>query len=259
MIRNLFIFSFFLFLSIASCRKKEDPAVVNPPTNNGDSTMGKLTITIQNVAGSQPLILDNAWYVTESGDSLQVNEYKYYISNIILSTDTSEFREWESYYLIDERNSVSKVLTIDSIPKGMYHKVTFLIGVDVRRNTMGAQTGALDVAHGMFWDWNSGYIMAKLEGTSPQISAGTGSLSYHIAGFRGANSVIKTVTLDFPQTININSEVTKNIHIKADLLEWFKDPEIIHLAWMPIVGSEGPEAVKISNNYADMFKIDHID
>jgi hypothetical protein len=45
--------------------------------------------------------------------------------------------------------------------------IRFLLGVDSARNVSGIQTGALDPARGMFWTWNSGYVMAKIEGSSP--------------------------------------------------------------------------------------------
>jgi len=253
--RNLVLFCLSALIFFGSCRKKEDPAVVNPP---GSNTLGKLDFTFQNMAGADALQLDGPWYRTEAGDSLQVYQFKYYATNFVLHSDSGDFTEWESYYLIDQSIPSSRSFTIDSIPPGRYNKLTFLIGVDEKRNTSGAQTGVLDPGYNMFWDWKSGYIMAKLEGTSPQGPFGN-TISFHIAGFKAGESVVRKVTLDFPTPIDINQNSTKNLHIKADMLEWFKNPRLIKFSETSVIGVEGADAVRMADNYADMFKIDHID
>ena len=111
--QRLLFFTIVLILTILACRKKEDPIVVPPPVDNG--TMGKVSFTFQNVAGTQPLVLDTEWYTTENGDALQINQYKYYVTNFVLHTDTSEFKEWESYYLIDESKASSKNFALERI------------------------------------------------------------------------------------------------------------------------------------------------
>jgi len=143
-------------LSFFSCRKKDDPAIKptpNPPVDTTSQNRNlQLRIDIQNSAGNQPLTLENGWYLTENGDSIQINEYKYYLSNFILIGDSVRFSERESYYVVDQSDAASQRFIMDSIPAGIYKKISFLIGVDPERNTSGAQTGALDPIHGMFWD-----------------------------------------------------------------------------------------------------------
>ncbi|HRO42342.1 MAG TPA: hypothetical protein PL009_05875 [Flavipsychrobacter sp.] len=241
---------------MGSCRKKEDPKVIVDP--NGKDTLGKVSFTFENMAGSMPL--DTAkWYLTENGDSLKVNEYKYYVTNFVLHSGSNEFKEWESYYLVDHNKPASKTFIIDSIPHGTYDKISFLIGVDEKRNTSGAQTGALDIENNMFWDWNSGYMMAKLDGVSPQALVSSQMVSYHIVGFKMGESTIRKVTLNFPAPLEIKGTVIKNIHLKSDLLEWFKNPNVVKIAETAIIGNAGEAAMSMADNYADMFTIDHID
>ncbi|MBS1588631.1 MAG: hypothetical protein JST52_03355 [Bacteroidetes bacterium] len=246
------LLAFLLIVSVCfgACRKKEDE---NPAPLGA---YGKLKISIQNMAGTEKLKLDSAWYKTEHGDSLKAWEFKYYFTNIELLKDSTEFREKESYYLVNERQDASKSWIIDSIPTGTYTKIRFLIGVDEARNTSGAQTGALDPGNGMFWDWNSGYIMAMFEGISPSAPS---PISYHITGFSDLNSVLRTVTLTFPTPITIKAGSTPNLHLKADLLEWFKTPYTIDVATLPVITTAGASAMRMANNYADMFSIDRID
>lgn len=255
MFRKILLLSFFGAIVFASCRKKDDPlAAINP----ADTAMGKLQISFQNFAGAQLLVLDNEWYQNENGDSIKVSEYKYYISNIELISDSSTFYEPESYHLINERDDASKYFTIGDIPEGNYTSIRFLIGVDARRNRNGAQTGALDPLNGMFWDWNSGYIMSKMEGTSPS-SPQQNHFAYHIVGFAGQYSVLRTVTLSFPKMLLIKKADKPNVHINSDLLEWFKTPNIIKINELPAMSETGEMASKIADNYADMFTIDRID
>lgn len=234
-----------------SCKKKADPVI-----NKVDSTVSDVKMTIQNMAGTQKLAL-NTWYVTDNGDSLQVNKYAYFISNIKLTTVNGiEYKEQESYHLVDQDNTESGSFTIKGLPVGTYKSISFMIGVDSARNVSGAQTGALDASSGMFWDWNTGYIMAKLEGVSPKSTLGGNQVLYHIAGFSGLNSVLRTVTL--PVNLTIQYGKLPKVHINANILEWFKTPNSILIKDTPLPATTSDMA-KIADNYADMFSIDYID
>ena len=110
------------------------------------------------------------------------------MSNISLSNDdgstTYEFPN--SYYLVDATNAASLNIDLEDVPNGDYTKVNFMIGVDSTRNVSGAQEGALDVANGMFWSWNMGYIFMKMEGTVQDSI----DFRYHIGGFNwNANNI----------------------------------------------------------------------
>lgn len=255
MIKNgLLVFGIAMLLF--SCRKKEDPITgTTPPQGNS-----QVQITFQNMAGDVPLALNTAWYKNEMGDSVSISVFKYYISNInLFAADGSMYSEPESYHLIDEATDLSKVFTIADVPQGSYTKMSFTIGVDARHNTSGAQTGALDPIYGMFWDWNTGYIMAKMEGNSPKSSFPDGKFYFHIGGFKGQYSVLRQVELNLPAAAEISKTKNPNIHINADALEWFKTPNLIDLSITNAELSPGPVVAEIASNYADMFKIDHID
>ena len=231
------------------CRKKDDPV---------NTQSGLLRVSFSHFAGNQPLSLNEAWHLNENGDSIKIHTYKYYVSNVKFITDSGMvYNEPESYHLIDEEVVSSKSFVVDGVPAGNYTKISFLIGVDEERNTSGAQTGALDPGLGMFWDWNSGYIMARMEGFSPSSQF---DFAYHLGGFNGKNSVLRSVTLDFPVSSQVNGSTgMRNIHIKGDVLEWFKTPNLIKINEVNIVVGIGKDAADLADNYADMFTIDHID
>jgi hypothetical protein len=240
----------FSILSFVSCKddKKGTPSPTIPTT-------GSVTMKFDNYVGDSPMELNKStYYKTSQGYDFKVTRYEYYISNIVLKGENSiVYVEPESYHLINQEDPGSLSFVIDKVPMGDYTSVQIMIGVDSARNVSGAQSGALDPALGMSWNWNSGYIMAKFEGTSPQVQGS--SLSYHIAGFSGANSVIKTVELPFGKKMTVTEAAANKITIKSDLMEWFKSPVVIDFTLLRSIGSTGIDAAAIATNYADMFTI----
>ena len=240
-------FLLLLVMQLVACTKKPDSIVDTNPT-------GKINIVIENYAGSQILKLNDEWYKNDNGDSLQISVFNYFISNIKLTRDDGfVYTEPESYHLVRENSSSTKSFTIENIPPGNYKTISFMIGVDSTRNVSGAQTGDLDPNSGMFWDWNTGYIMAKLEGKSPASSGGM--VLYHLGGYSGNSNAIRYVSLS--KDIPLSDKQSKNIHLKADALEWFKTPTTIKIKDIDVVSANSTKI--IADNYADMFSIDHID
>jgi hypothetical protein len=243
---------------VASCRKKDVPPVDNTPGDNTKET-GQVTLSFKNMVGSVPLILHSEQYQNANGDSFSVSSYVYYISNISLISATDTFAEPESYYLINESIPTSRTFTITDIPKGTYTKLRFLIGVDEERNTSGTQSGALDPMHGMFWTWNTGYIMAKLEGHSPRSNTVDNTLIFHIGGFSGPHSALRWVTLTLPTPLVVTAEGKPAIYLNCDVLEWFKEPNVIDFSELSLIMNTSEQSAAIADNYADMFTIDFVE
>lgn len=224
----------------------------------GMTHSGDVKINIQNLVNGEPLVLNAKKYVNENGDSFTVRIYKYYISNIVLVTqDGKEYAEMNSYHLINEAKPGTKEVIIKDVPAGMYSAIKFMIGVDSLHNVSGAQSGDLDPIKAMFWDWNTGYIMAKLEGNTPGENGK--ELTFHIGGFAGAKSVLKNVTIPLPGKLQVTNGNVPAIHLNADIAQWFKSPVTIDFAKTNTITIEGPEATALADNYADMFTLDHIE
>lgn len=252
------LFAASLMTGIASCKQKDDPTP--------DVTQNSVKFEFNNIVGNIALQLTDPnarasgkWYVNAIGDSFQVAMYKYYVSNIVLTkADGSKFTEPESYHLIDQQKEGSGKFVIPNVPTGEYVSVTFMIGVDSARNTQGSQLGALAQSNAMFWDWNTGYIMAKLEGFARKSTLIDESFVFHSGGFSGEFGVLKTVTLNFPNKAIVSGQNIPNVHVFSDVLEWFKTPNTIGFADYNSV-MQGKKALDLANNYADMFYVDHID
>ncbi len=246
-------------LLMSSC-KKDKVTTPEPVPSNPVAASGNLELEFEGMVGDSALELTTKTYMNQAGNSFNITMLKFYISNIkITKTDNSVWTENNSYHLIDYSNPSSSIITIANVPYGDYKAIEFMIGVDSARNTSGAQTGALDVSNGMFWSWNSGYIMAKFEGTSPQSTAVAGKLTFHVGGYSGANKSMRMVSPLFNgDTAKVSSTVTPSIHIKSNVLEWFKTPNAINFSTLNTVHMPGSNALLIANNYADMFSVEHI-
>ena len=134
-----------------------------------------------------------------------------------------------------------------------------MIGIDSARNNSGAQTGALDPANDMFWTWNSGYIMAKFEGASPQSAAAGNIVKFHIGGYGGANKTMRITNPSFNNdTAKVTTNITPEIHLSCNLLEWFSAPYVIDFSVINTAMSPGTTSNHIATNYADMFIVEHI-
>lgn len=242
--------------TFSSCRKKP---VENPPV---DPVAGSMRMELTNQMEGVTLDLSNTWYKNAAGDSFKVDVLKYYISNISFTTaDGKTYTEPESYHLINQADPASRRMTFSNVPADTYTSVKFMIGVDSLRNVSGAQTGALDPSNGMFWTWNSGYIMAKMEGTSPQSGDPAKAVTIHVGGFSGANQVLRWVTLPLNgggAKVDGN-KAAPNVHVTANLAEWFRTPNPIDFATVYHVMMGGKNARMVADNYADMFAVDHID
>lgn len=259
MSRILFFSCMILSVAILSCRKKPLPTPTNPTTNNPTPTKGTIGIKINNVVGSKPLGLGGlVSYTLANGEVFTISSYEYYLSNFVfIDEQGNRFSEEESYHLINAKTDESLSFVIKNVPFGKYKSIEFLIGVDSVRNFSGAQVGALDPKYGMFWSWNSGYIMARLEGNSPQSSAPNNNIAYHIGGFKSPYNVVQKVKLTFTQNATVTSTVTPKINLQSDAATWFQNLGFkpFSFSTMPTVTTEGENAVLISQNYSTMFSI----
>ena len=147
-----------------------------------------------------------------------------------------------------------------TVEENSFSSIQFLIGVDSLRNVSGAQSGALDPLNDMFWTWNSGYVMAKMEGVSPQSNQVGSKIAYHIGGFTGVNSVLKTVQLDFPigKKLLVEQGKVNEINLEADLNLWWQHTNNIKITELPVCTTPGVMAKKIAENYSAMFSIKEI-
>ncbi len=216
---------------------------------------GSLIIKIHPVFNGKALKLTTEPYVNAHQDSLFIDVFKCYLSALKLSPGNGvEFKETKSYHLINADDSISLVFVIKNIPEGNFKTLSFNIGVDSISSVSGALDGDLDPSKGMYWAWNTGYIDAKLMGRSKQCKTRQNSFEYHIGGYSGPNKTLQKVRLDL-NIINIEPNKTTHLELKAELAEWFNNPYLLDLSVTNAVLIPGKEALRMAENYADMFQV----
>lgn len=250
----LFVSAVVLF---SSCSKDKDNDPVPDP---GNPVAPKLTIEFDHLAGNKKFYFDST-YTTANGDQITPTLFKYYISNIrLVGVNNAEYAVPESYFLVNHDIDDSKMINLSNLPEGKFKSIRFILGVDSARNMSGAQTGALDPVNGMFWTWNTGYIFLKLEGTSPSVPSATNEFSFHVGGFKVPNVNFKEIELDFDgDELTLVKNGNPELHIVADVLEIFTNPNNVNLSsFGPLVHMPNSNATILSQNYANMFRYDHI-
>ncbi len=217
-------------------------------------TVGTVKLTFKNVVNGLPMVLRDKSYTNTFGENYSISKFKYYVGNITLDSANLSNVDPGKYYLIDQNDTASLSITFDAA-EGVYNTINFLLGVDSLHSVSGAQTDALDPVNDMFWTWNNGYVMAKMEGKSTS-SAFNNVFEFHIGGFSGKYNVLKKITLQLtPANIIVRQGRTAEIYLEADADAWWQNPNDIHIAATPNITSPGEAAKKISDNYSKMFSV----
>lgn len=235
------VFLSLMVLMTASC-KKED-------SQDPNSEPGDLKIQFEYVFGSNqiPWALGETLRHPKTGDTLTFSEFAFYVSNVRLQkADGSYWSEEESYHLICASCTLASQFELKDVPAGDYVGIEFLLGVDSARNVSGAQTGDLSPTRGMFWDWNTGYIMLKAEGTSPQSS--DGAFTFHLGGFSGPNSVLTPRSFPF-----FGKSVELDDDHEPKLVFWVNPARMWHsspsVSQVSKIMQPGPEAMDMATDF----------
>ena len=247
-----------LFLAAASlftACNKDNPAEPGAPA--ADTTTGNINIVMTHLFDGNPLQLLTQNYINAHGDTLNFEIFKYYLSNFKVKNTAGNWVVLpETYFLIDESNSDTKEFALTGIPTGNYTEVSFIIGIDSMRNCSGAQTGVLDPINGMFWDWNSGYLFVKLDGTSPQ--SPFGDFVYHLGGYKKPTNCIRWKSISFNGTnASVSAISTPQLFLNVNVAEFFKNPVTIDVSQIHHV-TGGNDLMTLTDNYTDMWYFDHI-
>ena len=235
----------FLALSLNSCKKDKDKEQGNSPQAVGNCSV-KLAHNWEGAAN--PFFMHTEYINHLNNDSLTFTTLKYYISNIKLKkSDGSWYVQPDSYYLVDPTDNAIISINLSGIPVGDYTDLEYTFGVDSLKNVSGAQAGALSPSHGMFWNWNTGYIMSKAEGTSPNSTYG--SFAFHLGGFSGINSVVltRTINLSGLNTMTVSSGSSTEIGISVDVSKMVSSG--LSLAETSSIQSTGPKAKSMATAF----------
>lgn len=244
--KSIFPLLICLIVLLSGCSKESSQ-------EGGVPLQATLLLKFDHQVDGQPLVL-NTTYQNGFGEQFSVNRFKYYISNIALVSGSIKTSFPDSYFLVDENDTASQTLRIPIAP-GNYDQLLFLMGVDSARNVSGAQTGALDPLNDMFWSWNTGYIMMKLEGSSPISTQPNNRIQYHIGGFSGAYSALRRVETGFFSPVTVKAGQTLTVTFTADLQKWFNGVHDLPIAAQTVAMTPGPLSASYADNGVSMFSV----
>lgn len=243
-----------LCLFLASCTNDN----VSPITKKG----GSVILNIDNVIGNQNLEYDKTYSIA-SGEKYTIKKLKYYISNIqFMKSDGSvtTLQQDSSYFLVDESNSASMILSLPQVEIGKYLAIRLMIGVDSAKSMapLEKRRGVLDMSglgQDMYWTWNQGYIFFKMEGIYTDFSGKNDDYTYHIGGFGNNGSSlnnIKVITIPLGSTeCEVSEDKKLTINLIADISKVFNGKKEITIVDHPII-TFSPFSIDIADNYSEM-------
>ncbi len=222
-----------------------------------ESNTLSVRIEFQSTVKGQPLVFSQT-YTNSFGEDYKISAFRYYTGHVELLPDihSGKLRRDHIYRLYDAAIPSSWVIEF-SVLSGKYNAISFQLGIDSIDNISGARGGELDPAKGMFWTWNTGYVMAKLEGESAFSNVPTGMFSYHVGGYKGRYNTIRRVGLKFSpdQQLQIARAHAVTLVIEADIDKWFDSAHKLSIAGKSFLHSPGEWAAVYADNFSAMFKI----
>ena len=220
-------------------------------------TGNMLKLTFNNVVAGKPLALRQD-YTNSFGETYSVIKFRYYITQIQMIDSSNMSVQFfpDDYFLIDAGDSSTRTLNIPLSLKRLSY-LSFLVGVDSVANVSGTQQGALDPANGMFWAWNSGYVMAKLQGISPAAKSPAHAFTFDVGGFKPGENAARKIEF----VLNPTTKKSKAIHsivFNVDVDKWFNGAHPIKIAEHPGCHEPGVLAMQLADNYQTMFNIESV-
>ncbi|MFC2186066.1 MbnP family protein [Fulvivirgaceae bacterium LMO-SS25] len=211
-----------------------------------------ITLRFEHMVGSEALNFTSQ-FSTSAGKTFTVEDFRYYISNLSFENSASgtKYDIPNSYHLIRENGTGVFELVLQNVPLDDYDKFNFSWGIDAEKNTSLDQTGDLDPANEMAWNWNTGYKFLLLEG---RLTPSNQGLVYHI----GSNHNYKNLNFAIPQDTQIDSRTKSTMIFNVDILKAFEGNSIIDIAINnSVMGGEIADNIA-SNVGQGLFKLHEI-
>lgn len=183
--------------------------------------------------------------VLPDSNNFVIKTFRCYISEICFKyANGDEFKEQNSFHLLDLEKPESFQITISGAPKKELASISFNIGTDSLTNVTGIMDGDLDPIKGMYWTWNSGYINFKIEGDFIMESQ-TNNFEYHVGGYLAPFQTVRKV--------EYNTIHPEAIVITIDLSDFMNK---IDVSEMPVVMSPGNNAVVLADKFVSVFHVE---
>ncbi|WP_170787193.1 MbnP family protein [Ruegeria lacuscaerulensis] len=206
-----------------------------------------VTVTLRATMNGAPLTFDQFMYDNPAGPgAFRVRDFRFYLSNLVLTSGDEEFVEPDSYYLARFDNADrSYVITLSDVPLRRIEGLRFLIGVDPDANGSILARGDLDPNSQMAWNWEVGYKFVLFEGAL-DVDGAISPLVYHVGFSENAREVSVLVPADMTRAGETQ------INLDVDLAKLFDNAALIDMQALPTVKFDRTDARMLADNYADM-------
>ena len=213
---------------------------------------GSLEINLSHFYKQKALVLNTDVYVNAANDTFNIEELRYYFTNLSLQKNDGTWINLKNYQLIDFKSPQTTSFIINKVPAGHYKSLSFYLGVDSLNNTSGLQEGALDPSWGMFWTWNSGYIFYRIMGRNPNTGR---TFSFDLGG----NENLPMISADL-NSFKIKKQQVK-MSLKMDINEMFQNPMVYSFVTdgYAIHTNTASGAHKLAANMSDMVSVSNIE
>jgi hypothetical protein len=266
--KNLIRFILFIsfLLSLAGCKKHDDDDTVPPETGN-------ITFKFLHYVNGLPLVKDSMMYINAAGNNYEINELKYFISDITLyksdgTTKLIDDSKDIDYIDIDMPSTLTWSVT-DSIPAGTYDSINFVFGITEAKNQSHIFVNPPE--SNMEWPdvIGGGYHYMMMNGkwidTLSQIEdfnfhMGIGQL-YKPGSMGNVDSIYAFVQNYFTVSLTNSSftiykDETKEIEIIMNIDSWFKTPQVYDFNyWGGSIMQNQPAMQMVKENGFDVFTI----
>ncbi len=245
-----FIVPLFVCITLLSCKNDDD----------SDNGAGTLNLEFTNIIASESVVIsDKINYTNKSNETYTISDLKYIISNIVLiKTDGSEFvyPKDESYFLINEKDSNSKKLTLQNIEGAEYSKIKFGFGVDQSKYPLeGANFVPTAEENDMIWSWAAGFKFLVFEGTYTPEGGETDNYLIHVGSHGEKLDNYKEISIDLSQNLSIKNQATSSVTIKADIAKILDGKNTHSLQAKNSIQIDPDNAPKIAENFAGSFSV----
>lgn len=245
---NLSVLALGVIVFVASCGKDD-------PKPEPTATYGDVDVRFQYVFGSSQLPFEIGKYYLhpKTGDSMKFSLFKYYVTNIKLKNeDGTWWAQPESYFLLDAESEAASTFTVEGVPSGTYVEMEYTMGVDSFKNVSGVYEGALSLTNNMFWDWNTGFIMLKAEGDSPNAPSPF-KFALHFGGFKDDDNIVTVKSTNFDGSkLIINDKAKRTISFLSNPARlWHSSPSLDSIYVIHSLGAPAKQmATDFYNNIA---------
>jgi hypothetical protein len=187
----------------------------------------------------------NQSYISKQQDTLQIEVFRFYVSDIQIQFADATFLKSDTNHLVDLEIPASQQMPLGLNNKKKIKKIIFSVGVDSLASVSGALSGDLDPAKGMYWAWQSGYINMKIEGKSARCKTRKNQFQFHLGGYLKPYKSLRTIALE-PKDSN-------TLNIVVDLASFFSE---VSLSQINSVMIPGKRTMQLSDTSVKMFAIE---